>query len=417
MAGDTQALTGATILPALDEPVALSIPAILLNRTKRTNVESVKLPTRNRREEKERGLTGSRHRRRRYENVTLAHNPHAVPAMAQDRYPTLPHARSFPAPSPAGFKSQQILPSQAAPDLDLHSADMGRFHAPLKGIHRTFKRLIGPEEGQGGSIEDSIRTIQNEIEQWLDGSQVFRAASVDDSSNLRRICLCTESAGESQYIQEVSRTPYNLVWELAPFNRFLVHCTARYYRVPSFTKTDVQGRQVVYLLWPSIGTSAQKKNAIYTPSATDLSSDAASDHDAMSSSFLSDASADASRVDAPLPDRRPAWDDSSARRRQTSGLLPLKLGRAPSAISEEHDGDQSDLGSTDDDISHLALSITSLSVDGDPDETLQAPERAVSPVRSASPCKMVSGKITQIPTRRTQLWSLPTVGFIEWVRA
>ncbi|KAJ7072378.1 hypothetical protein C8F01DRAFT_1243428 [Mycena amicta] len=92
-------------------------------------------------------------------------------------------------------------------------------------------------------------------------------------------------------IIELSRTALQLVWrastgnDLDPFIRYVIHCTARYHKVISYSK-EVSGERLTYLLRPNVTMPEFWANAgLDTPPATDV--DISSQHDS-ESEFSSD---------------------------------------------------------------------------------------------------------------------------------
>ena len=94
-----------------------------------------------------------------------------------------------------------------------------------------------------------------------------------------------EDCIELPSITELSRSPSSLVWLIPEkFERFVVHCVARWWGVVSFSKTQGDGDRVTHLLKPRLPLDKQSKHdALQTPptseidSASEVASEAASD--------------------------------------------------------------------------------------------------------------------------------------------
>ncbi|KAJ7218116.1 hypothetical protein GGX14DRAFT_599781, partial [Mycena pura] len=180
---------------------------------------------------------------RRKENATFSGNTHIVqPAKTDLLPPQGPNIRStFPVPLPPYLPRENRLPNAVLPTRDTN-ADCGRYSLSLKGMRRNLRTMQFRSK-------PLVRVIEAEIVRWLEagGTLLFPDTST---------CSVLNSAGTpigDTGIVELSRTPLQLVWRVAddPFARYVIHCTARYHKIVSYSK-DVSGQRLTYLLRPNV---------------------------------------------------------------------------------------------------------------------------------------------------------------------
>ena len=157
-------------------------------------------------------------------------NPHVVAATRDDYQVPPPEVRStFPAPLPA-YLSRNTPLSTLAPTYkpDLNSSSAGRFSLSMKGMRRELRK-------GGARAQHLVKDVETEIASWLHDGTVFLSPDEKDHDQLE---FPGKSVGDSGAIQEVARTPLQLVWAISEdgFARYVVHCCARYHNIVSFSK-------------------------------------------------------------------------------------------------------------------------------------------------------------------------------------
>ncbi|KAG1802839.1 uncharacterized protein HD556DRAFT_1429579 [Suillus plorans] len=257
-----------TVIPSLvlpdDGPVPLSFPAILRNpklidRYAHLREHSVAAPPKTsiskaRRDEHE----GKRWIRRR-ENAKFTNNPHVVPPSRGDHAVPVPSRLStFPIPLPPYLPRSIVLPSSVPGSRDPASASAGLFSLSLKGARRALRARPG--------ARDIVDAIEGHLCAWLEGGTY--------PGEEQGIIFPGEKVGGREDVLEVSRRPLDLVWVVGKdgadgaFERYVVHCLARWYGVVSFSK-EVNGKRLTYLLRPQV--TQVTASIIDTPPATDIS--------------------------------------------------------------------------------------------------------------------------------------------------
>lgn len=124
-----------------------------------------------------------------------------------------------------------------------------------------------------------------------------------------------EECMELPSITELSRSPSNLVWLIPEkFERFVVHCVARWWGVVSFSKTKNEGDRVTHLLKPRLPLDKQAKHDdLETPptsevdSASEIASEAASE--VASDVNMSPSEAEENAADHRAANANTAWAD------------------------------------------------------------------------------------------------------------
>jgi len=110
----------------------------------------------------------------------------------------------------------------------------------LRGVRRVLRKA-------GPRAEAMVHLIEEELQDWLSGAPIITAkASSREPDGKRRI-------GTTGSIFEVSRNPAQLVWNIEDdaFTRYIVHATARFYGIVSFSKlADLNHLvRIHYLIW------------------------------------------------------------------------------------------------------------------------------------------------------------------------
>ncbi|KAF8608704.1 hypothetical protein BDV93DRAFT_206127 [Ceratobasidium sp. AG-I] len=251
-------------------PLPLSFPAILRNPNfAHLNVHSAQhrqaasekaLP----KKKDPRDKDGKR-RVRRLENSKFSSNPHIVQPTKRDF--AVPVARvqsTFPAPLPPYLPRVSSVPSGPAPTPDPASALAGKFSLSLRGLRRELRR-------RRGRAEPLVRAVEAELCEWL--AEPAKPADVDDYVIVSGI-------------REVRRSPGELVWDVDQdgFARYVVHCTARWYGVVSFSKEEPDGARLTHLLRPN--PTRPDRSLLATPPTTDWDTASATGF----SAFATDAS-------------------------------------------------------------------------------------------------------------------------------
>ncbi|PWZ02419.1 hypothetical protein BCV70DRAFT_186580 [Testicularia cyperi] len=228
-----------------------------------------------------------RRKQRRSENARLLANPHAVrPTLKDYRLHSNEIKSTFPTSSTAReHKAVSNLPvptssrvGYSQPVHDAQSANHGHFGKSLKDAQRMLKRLeIGNisdkmiAENRAGDLERFIWLVDREIRHWSrDEIHLMPSAESKEQNRKKGKVLLDDTFGiaipvdtqrttkeqtkdtimveldsirpgrEGGQIVEFQRTPNALVWLVHdPFLRLVVHCLARVYGCPSFSKDDV----------------------------------------------------------------------------------------------------------------------------------------------------------------------------------
>lgn len=86
----------------------------------------------------------------------------------------------------------------------------------------------------GRRAEFLVRDVEQAMTDWLNTA----GAVLDPDAPRNSINTDRQMIGESESIFEVSRTPFQLVWQVDEdaFARYVVHCCARYHEVVSYSE-------------------------------------------------------------------------------------------------------------------------------------------------------------------------------------
>lgn len=247
-----------------DSPVPLSFPAILRNpkladryaylRERPPATPPKTSISKARRDEHE----GKRWIRRR-ENAKFADNPHIAPPSRGDHAVPVPSKLStFPIPLPPYLPRSSVLPPSVPSSRDPTSATAGLFSLSLKGARRALRTRPG--------ARNIVEAIEGHLCAWLEGGTY---PGEDEG-----MIFPGEKVGGREDVLEVSRRAVGLVWVVGKdgadgaFERYVVHCLARWYGVVSFSK-EVDGTRLTYLLRPQVAQAVG--STLDTPPATDIS--------------------------------------------------------------------------------------------------------------------------------------------------
>ncbi|KAJ7901772.1 hypothetical protein B0H14DRAFT_2668378 [Mycena olivaceomarginata] len=352
------------MLAADSSPVPLSFPALLRNPGINSRYAYLADPAS---ESKSKPLASKKHRTlrrddnegkrwiRRKENAHFSGNLHIAQPNKRDYAQPVPQIRTtFPEPLPAYLARNNKVPAATLPTPDPRSADCGRFSLGLKGMRRDLRKM-------GFRSKPLVLDIETELVGWLEAAGTL--LSPDGPQSI--VDTAGTPVGSTGIVVELSRTPLQLVWrmtdDLDAFARYVVHCTARYHKVVSFSK-EVSGQRLTYLLRPNVNYPEYHATiGVDTPPATDLDlssqldtdSEFASDHDTRSEAGESIAD---SLVDHMSTIEEDAVSSSSP--------------RLPAATPDFLEDDWSEVGDVDTDgesaTSAMGQSVGSL---GDPDAT------------------------------------------------
>lgn len=133
---------------------------------------------------------------------------------------------TFPNPLPAYLPRSTVLPSSVPGIRDPATASAGLYSLSLKGARRALRTRPGARNIVGG--------IEGHLCDWLQGGTY---PGEDDNMNFPG-----EKVGDRDDVREVSKRPSGLVWVVGQdgtdgaFERYVVHCLARWYGLVSFSK-------------------------------------------------------------------------------------------------------------------------------------------------------------------------------------
>ncbi|KIL00692.1 hypothetical protein PAXRUDRAFT_821375 [Paxillus rubicundulus Ve08.2h10] len=273
-------------IPVDAAPVSLSFPAILRNsklsdRFAHLHISSndhLPLPRKTRKDQV--GHEGKRWVRRQ-ENAKFTHNPHiTLPSGIDLAHPLQVPSPTFPNPLPPYLPRNIPISPALHPPPDPSTSSAGLFSLSLRGARRTLRARA--------SSAPLVKAVESHLAEWLEGGTYLNP---DEGKGLFH--FPGEPVGEREDIREVSREAGRLVWAVkvgfptdAPgygdggFERYVVHCVARWYGVVSFSR-ETDGHRLTHLLRPNITRpdprSSRVTRALDTPPTTDASDFHASD--------------------------------------------------------------------------------------------------------------------------------------------
>ncbi|KAH7888727.1 hypothetical protein F5I97DRAFT_1803117 [Phlebopus sp. FC_14] len=304
--------------PADSGPVPLSFPAILRNPKLPDRYAHLRITSNDgtdahqsqvKKSKKDRSDHDGKRWVRRWENARFTHNPHITLPTSRDLTHPLPHAApTFPTPLPPFLPRTVPIPPASTPAPDPATASAGLFSLSLRGARRTLRARP--------AAAPLVQAIEAHLLDWLDG-----ATWLDPDDRIGVFNFPGNPVSGRDDIREVGREPDRLVWAVrlgvgvpvgtadGGFERYVVHCVARWYGVISFSK-ETGGHRLTYLLRPNITRpDPQSALALDTPPATDASDFHPSDHDdATPSDFTTTDASDLSDVDS-ITGYIPSTDD------------------------------------------------------------------------------------------------------------
>lgn len=225
-----------------------------------------------------------RRKQRRSENaMLLSTNPHAVRPSAKDyRLQTNTIKSTFPTHASASKANHQLLTNLPAPshsrvgsswpETDPVSSNHGHFGKSLKDARKVLKKLdvanisdTKTANQTAGDLERFVWTVDRQIRLWsMEEVHVLPDAQAKQQNRKRGLILLNShfcppenkggnvdsghvhldsvqrKATDDGQLIEFQRTPNALVWLVGdPFLRLVVHCLARVYGCPSFSKDDL----------------------------------------------------------------------------------------------------------------------------------------------------------------------------------
>ena len=157
----------------------------------------------------------------------------------------------------------------------------GQFTFSLKGVRRALRR----SGTTGGTrARDVVDVAESSMTSWLgEGGKRASDFHTRTAGSEGRILDSTPYIAPSEdgqaaepvpAIRELSRLPHAMLWVIAdPYDRFIIHCVARYYGVVSFSAPDttrVDGARITHILRPNM-VRPSVSGAGETPPGTDLS--------------------------------------------------------------------------------------------------------------------------------------------------
>ncbi|KAF9227387.1 hypothetical protein BS17DRAFT_775400 [Gyrodon lividus] len=265
-------------------PVPLSFPAILRNPKLSDRFAHLRISSQvsssPRKTKKDRVEHEGKRWVKRQENAKFTHNPHiTLPTRSDLTHPLQVPSTTFPHPLPLYLPRNVPLPPSLPPQRDPSASSAGLFSLSLRGVRRTLRSRP--------SSAPLVKTVESHLTEWLEGGTYLNP---DEGKGVFH--FPGEPVGGREDVREVSREAGRLVWAVkvgpadAPshgdgrFERYVVHCVARWYGVVSFSK-ETHGYRLTYLLRPNITRpdprSSRAAGTLDTPPTTDASDFHASD--------------------------------------------------------------------------------------------------------------------------------------------
>ncbi|TIB37015.1 hypothetical protein E3P86_02305 [Wallemia ichthyophaga] len=320
----------------------------------------------------------------------------------------LPRNQPVPSSTTARGRSQRKSPA---------AGDEGSFYVSLKGIRKT----LAPRGTGSARARFVVQATESEIRHWILGVNSHVVVNPDDNIHSRgRVIDATttchanghfhednEECIELPSIIELSRSSSSLVWLIPEkFERFVVHCVARWWGVVSFSKSNSDGERVTHLLKPRLPLDKQiKHDDLDTPptSEVDSASEVASE---VASEAASDAASDLnmtpSEAEENVADHRDA--SASAAWADITDDLHNRVNIQDKLISDDE-------SSPRDRISRSASTPDRSSRAVRDSDTEESDVERTSPSisRTSTPRKLTPKPATTHP------WKQPTVSFAEYL--
>ncbi|QRV79428.1 hypothetical protein RhiJN_07443 [Ceratobasidium sp. AG-Ba] len=365
-------------------PVPLSFPSILRNpHFAHLNVHSAQhrqTANQNVPLKKKADKDGKR-RVRRQENNRFTSNPHIVQPSRRDyAVPVAQVQSTFPMPLPPYLPRVSSAPSVPAPAPDPASTRAGKFSVSLRGFRRELRR-------RRGQAEPLVRAIEAELVEWL--AEPAKPVDADDYVIVGGI-------------REVQRSSGELVWDVDQdsFARYVVHCTARWYGVVSFSKEGPDGTRLTHLLRPN--PTRPDRAVLATPPTTDWDTASATGL----SAFATDASEVESLAGADIDSVRGDDQDEADSVALSNDVPPALRVAVPGYVPAPDTGydDDADMSGDDGWVSlHESVASLSLAPEADPDRTLRTGRptaiRELSRESSRSPSRRPNSRPKRRPVR------------------
>jgi len=166
----------------------------------------------------------------------FTHNPHiALPSTSDFAHPLQVPLSTFPHPLPAYLPRSLLVPPSRPPPSLPHTSAAGLFSLSLRGARRTLRARP--------SSAYLVKAIESHLAAWLQGGIYLNPDQADSLFHFPG-----DPVGGRDDIREVSREAGRLVWAVKSgfalanpgyhdggFERYVVHCVARWYGVVSFS--------------------------------------------------------------------------------------------------------------------------------------------------------------------------------------
>lgn len=168
-----------------------------------------------------------------FQLAKFTHNPHITPPTAADLALPTRHLPSstFPIPLPPYLPRSVTVPPSVTPLSDPATSAAGLFSLSLRGTRRTLcsRPFTAP----------LVKAIESHLLDWLDGGTFL---SPNEGAGVSAFAFPGEPVGGRDDLREVRREAGRLVWVVrtgaegdGSFERFIVHCVARWHNVVSFS--------------------------------------------------------------------------------------------------------------------------------------------------------------------------------------
>ncbi|KIJ68178.1 hypothetical protein HYDPIDRAFT_126943 [Hydnomerulius pinastri MD-312] len=231
--------------PPDNGPIPLSFPAILRNSNLPDRFAHLRQPLQDRASANQAQARKSKQDRadhegkrwvRRRENAKFTHNPHITPPTKSDlSHPLQAPSTTFPTPLPTYLPRTVPVPPSLIPQRDPATSSAGLFSLSLRGARRTLRARP--------SSAPLIQAVELHLADWLEGGTYLNP---DQGKGV--LSFPGEPIKGREDIREVGREAGRLVWAVrvgvgadstplgdGGFERYVVHCVARWYGVVSFS--------------------------------------------------------------------------------------------------------------------------------------------------------------------------------------
>lgn len=234
-----------------------------------------------------------------------------------------------------------------------------------------MRRALRRSGSEGGArARDVVEVVETSLRSWLGeggkGAGEFYDRTTGDKSGriidptpyLAPVVAGGDAVAEQLAIVELSRAPHALLWAIPdPYDRFIVHCVARYYGIVSFSKEapgGAGGARITHLLRPHM-VSPTGGVGLDTPPGTDLSA-TEGESSAVESSVESLVGTEGSEMGDS------DWEEIVAPRDDASDSGVELSTTTVGSVGYDTDDADADVGTDDDAASELDLSIADLSL-------------------------------------------------------